>query len=214
MIAISSLRPFDQCTATIWALQLAALGSWRSAFGGVVYLNQPEEHLDGDKIRFVPAEAFPRIRDLLTVAAREPGWSCLINADIQVRPAIFKRIEKDLVAKGAVSAISRRWQFDPENQFRSLSLIDLGLDIFCATQPVWQECLRWVPDQFRIGHGFWDTWMLGFLNVTSRDQWYDFTKSRCILHPLHGDRHRPHEIDTKFRDKFLMNVAFPKKQLV
>lgn len=213
MIAVSSLRPLSKCTPEVVRNQTVAKRSWDSVFERIIYLNQTEPELDSPKTEWKGSDGCPMIRDLMQHCQGHEGWSCIVNADILIRPTVFKRILATLREREAVAAISRRWQFEPEATVRTLTLADLGLDIFCATREVWKEAFRVVPDQFRIGHCLWDTWMLGFLNLTSNGNWYDFTPSKCVLHPAHGSRKTDYIIDTSYRDQYLLNVNFPTQKL-
>lgn len=121
------------------------------------------------------------------------GWSCIINADIVLLPETFRAVELALHKAHARSATSFRYEFDPHDVQRRIRRYDMGLDIFCALPEVWGRVAQIIPPCYRIGHGVWDTWMVGYFNLEGQPC-YDFTGSRCVLHPKHESRVRPFDV--------------------
>lgn len=212
MIAVSSLKPFGLSEA-VNRNQRQAYASWGPVFDYIVFFGDAEPGFDGFTTTFWPSEQFPRIKDMAAFNARQPEWSCIINADIIVSPQL-RVVERQLFSKRARCAISRRQTFDPETGIsQGANVTDMGLDIFCAIPEIWLEASLKIPDQFRIGHCFWDTWMLGFFNTVAPDSFFDFTPSKCIFHPQHGDRAPVHTIDTTKWDKYARAANWPNKKI-
>lgn len=208
MIAISSFKPFAK-SAAIADNQRRAKASWEKAFSAIWYFNDsPEPELASDKTRMKLTDDWPRIADLVSFAAVQTEWTCLINADIVISPNLF-HVERELDRLKAQSAISRRWQL-PENR-----VLDMGLDWFAATPELWQAIYPHVPKSFRIGHILWDTWMLSaFTGIGDPRRSYDITACRTIFHPKHEDRDRP--FSDKINDKVSLNpvIKWPKPLII
>lgn len=187
MIAISSIKPFAKSQA-IADNQMAAYGSWLSAFDEICYVGpEAEPLLHGPKTHFIIGEEFPTIAALVAECARHEGWSCIINADI-LSTFRMRFVERALILQKAESAISLRWQL-PQN-----AVVDQGLDWFAATQELWQKILPRVPKWFRISHVLWDTWCLSaFMGIGDPNKCYDVTASKVVFHPQHEERDRPYE---------------------
>jgi hypothetical protein len=194
MTAVSSHRPKASCSPEIWRNQLAAHKSWLSAFDRIVYFGSDEDEFHDDKTTSMPCDEFPRIEALAHFCSQTPGWSCIVNADIVLLPETFRAVELELGRKNAASAMSLRFEYDPRDANRKTRNYDQGIDIFCARQSVWISAASKIPDSYRIGHPTWDNWMMGFFNLEGLPC-YEFTGSRCVLHPKHGDRRSPHLID-------------------
>lgn len=188
MTAISSFKPFS-ASPEVAANQLAAKQTWESVFSQIVYFSpEIEPALASPKTRFVPSPDWPRIRDMMQYATDQPEWSCLINADIQVSFRL-RFVEMELMRLGAQSAISFR------HELPGGKVVDNGLDWFAAEPGLWALLAKRVPPDFRMGHILWDTWTLSaFTAIGRRKQCFDVTATKCIFHPKHGDRCRPHTI--------------------
>lgn len=190
MIAISSHRPLVD-SAEYMRNQLFAHDSWEEVFSQIVYFGEPQHGLDSEKTTFIRSEEYPRIVDLVELAAAQNDWSCLINADIVVAPHMTD-IEHNLKRQRVLAAYSQRWEFDADDEKVKPKVVDNGLDFFAANPAIWKEAFRWVPTEFRIGHIRWDTWMFEFFCHRCGSGCRDLTKAQVIFHPRHGDRRMPH----------------------
>lgn len=199
MIFVSSARPFEQDpTGEYVRNQLAAFESWKSLATAIVYFNAPQAQLKSPITRFLPAEQFPRVREMVDFCADQDDWCVLLNADIVMMPN-FKPVAQKLKAKRAVAASSWRWNFDPAVGLEPSVQNDAGLDFFMAASGAWElvyqkmgatpqgdhdsaKCLRWGSPQ-------WDSWMLAtFFHLFSNLGFYNITSTRCVRHPIHGGR--------------------------
>ena len=174
MIAVSSFKP--NATEEVKRNEFEALQSWATVFEEWVFSN--------DKPGFSDP---PTIRSLAKLCATFPSWSCIINADIIVHPEL-ERIISEIDAKGGCCAVSKRYEFYPDNPSFGPRLKDLGLDIFCGKPEVWQSVAANIPEELILGHIMWDTWMLAWLYEHFTRSFYDFTPSVAIFHPKHGGR--------------------------
>lgn len=201
MTAVSSFRPFDQDPSGEFTRnQLAAFQSWDKAFERIFFLNGFEPALDSHKTVFIPAEAYPPIIQLIEVAATQPGWSALINADIVISPHL-PIVEAKLKARKATCAASWRWTFDPAAGIKDAKVTDFGGDFFAAKQEVWARAYEMVDSRLRIGAQTWDAYMLSFFATFCTQGFYDITPSRTVFHPIHFSRRlgpcvNPNEIMT------------------
>jgi hypothetical protein len=129
-------------------------------------------------------------------------WTAIINSDIVVAEKIKNRpiaLEK----VGCKCAISRRYDLD------SGFVIDYGLDFFLGDQDVWESAYRKIPQDFRIGFGAWDNWMIGhFCNEFGR-KCADITSQRCIFHPAHEDRLSPNWNGPGLDHKYIKRHYWP-----
>jgi hypothetical protein len=200
MTAVTSAAPHER-SFEIARNQRTAHKSWERTFDRIVYFGRLEPDLASDKTAFVDSDSYPDIRSLVRFCSSVAGWSCIINADIVLIPIRFLAALSEVKRLGGKCAMSFRYQFDPVNPRIEPRVVDLGLDVFCAQQSVWEYILKTVPPFLRIGHCFWDTWMLGCFNVASAGKLYDFTPCRSVLHPKHGNRQAPHTIPT-FTDPY------------
>jgi hypothetical protein len=207
MNAVSSYKPFHlsiPCALNQWR----AFDSWKRVFDGVVYFGEPCRTID-EGAKFVPAEQFPRIKDMAAYCAKLPGWSCLINADIVIGEN-FRDVEFRLMERGASCATSRRYEFDGES-IEDGKIEDMGMDFFAATQPQWMRFAYECPDILRIGGQLWDTWALGFFNTIAPKTFFDITPCKVIFHPRHGDRnYTPVE---PFQNKYFDQLGSPLQKL-
>lgn len=187
MIFVSSARPFTPYPSEYNTNQLAAFKSWEKVADAIVYFNQPQQELQSPKTRFIPAEDFPRILDMAELCANQPGWSCILNADIVITEH-FIDVERKLKARKACAASSWRHDFDPKVGLEPRGRTGNGIDFFAATQDFWQKVYHAVPESLRIGVQVWDQWMLAFFAMYAVQGFYDLTPSRCVCHPIHGGR--------------------------
>jgi hypothetical protein len=207
VIAISSHRPLAD-SLEYARTQLLARASWEDVFEHIVYFGQPQAALDGPNTTFIESEEFPRIAELMALAAEQRGWCCLINADIVVAPHLAA-IEKELMRQRARAAISKRWQFEMDDETVPPRVVDLGLDFFAASPAVWREGLAVVPPDFRIGHCRWDSWMLGYFNFCCGSGCRDLTRAQVIFHPRHGGRKTVYDIPASAGDDYSNYIRFP-----
>lgn len=213
MIAISSLRPFAECTDEIAFNQQDAHDSWVQHFERIIYYNAREGDLADDQTEFVEASAYPTIRELMSEAAYQEGWACLINADIQIGSNIRKAFS---VADkhGFNCAMSLRWELPEDGDPCRAKIRDSGLDFFAALPEVWAQAAREVPRHFRIGHCIWDTWLLAFFTNHNALRCVDMTKARFVFHPKHGARRSQYDIKAPSEDPYLNRVRFPLEKIV
>ncbi len=191
MIFISSIKPLD-FSVEIRDNQLLANESWNRVADYIVYFSNRDDRLHTPLTNWIHGDEWPLIYDLVLMASYMPEWTCLINSDIWVSPD-FGKVERALRNAKASCAVSRRYTYHPTNPLapKIVERDDLGLDIFCGTQEVWQAAAKLIPKQFRIGHSQWDSWMIGMMNSHFGDRFYDFTDSKVIFHPKHGGRNPP-----------------------
>ena len=206
MIAVSSYKP--NCV-----LQQSAKRTWNTFFDYVVYLGPQEYELTGPRTAFIPSEPFPRIKTAVEFCAGQPGWSTIINADIHLA-GNFPGICNYLLSSEMQAAVSGRYQFDHPANGKPLDgkIEDSGLDIFAATQEVWQAAEKVIPEMFRFGHVFWDTWMVGFFVSFCGNHVLDFTPWKAVFHPRHTGGNRPYTIDSSYRDKYILKARWPLTQ--
>lgn len=191
--AVSSHRPHSR-SAEFARNQSLAKRTWEPIFKNIIYAGPYEPELDSEKTHFVEAENFPAIQTLVKVAAGQSGVTAILNADIAVSPRI-RNIEQRMFISPLLCASSRRWHFDPANpNFEAAQLLetDRGRDIFIAKQSVWKHVSEIIPPHYRIGHQQWDAWMSDLFRDGYAGRWSDFTASKCVFHPHHGDRQMPY----------------------
>lgn len=213
MQAISSFRPHTQ-NGEYRINQKRAFESWIQVFDAVHYFGAPEPELSNPKVTFVPSEEWPTIQILAHHASRMPSrYISVLNADIVISPGIW-RVEDQLLRKAAQAATSMRFTFSPETQnFHEAKVTDSGFDVFVATPNIWALVAQAVSKSLRIGHCQWDSWLLGFLNVKCKRNFYDFTKERCVFHPIHGGRHMPHNQKVRLTDRYGQSAGKPQQSL-
>lgn len=168
--------------------QLRAFHSWLLVADAIVYFNEPQAALRSPKTRFIPAEPFPMLRELVDFCADQPTWCAVLNADIVVTP-VFKRLEQKLKDARASAASSWRWTFDPAIGLEPCEHNDNGLDFFAAVPGAWdliyqQDAMK----HLRMGAPSWDAWLLGAFYKLFQHGFYNLTKHRCIRHPKHDGR--------------------------
>lgn len=197
VILVSSVRPFGDSPEHD-ANQLRAIESWRHVADAIVLFNDPQPQVAGPLTRFLPAEKYPRIEDMVDFCADQPDWCCLINADIVLTP-VWKRLVQRLKQKRAIAAASWRWEFDPAVGIDPCHHVDNGLDVFAAVPGAWEMVYQAMqkspqgdidsPRHLRFASPSWDSWMLGtFFHLFSTMGFYNLTASKCVRHPRHGNR--------------------------
>jgi len=207
VIAISSCRAL-QASEEVARNQVRANQSWQQAFDAIAYFADPDPRLASPKTRFIRGEDFTRIKTLVMTAALYEDIACIINADIVVSEGL-RTIVNSLIYGGTLALTSKRYEFDPETENYDRAVVaDHGVDFFAATPQVWKKCWKEIPSEFRIGHGGWDSWMLGFLNFHCKRLFLDITPYRCIFHPRHASRHAPHSFEIP-NPSFSHLSAFP-----
>lgn len=208
LTAISSHRPLVQ-SEQVAKNQIRAKRSWDGVFDQVIYFGDREEQLAGPKTTFVHSPQFPFMSVLFLAASMCSGVSCIINADIVVTQALKSGIAS-AISLGAEAMTSQRYEFDPvKGDLTAGRIVDLGIDFFAATPHVWSNAAIRVPNELRIGHNKWDSWLSSYFNMSLKDRFVSLSKFRCIFHPKHGDRHQPHEI--KFtHDYWSERPGFPR----
>lgn len=145
---------------------------------------------------------------LMKAASWCAGAACIINADIVVSPHL-REIVYEAFSRGFEAVTSQRYEFDPATEdYTKAKVVDLGIDFFCALPHVWHEASIRVPNEFRLGHCSWDSWLSSYFNMSLRHRFTSLVKRRCIFHPKHGDRKQPHRIDFK-DDYWSARPGFP-----
>lgn len=191
--------------------QMDAKESWEKVFGSITYFSEPLSELDGPKVTFVGGDNRPTIRDMAYEAARLPGWSAIVNADIVLMPKAI-RLEQVLTNAKATCAISKRYEFEPPNPPGVGIIVDEGLDIFVAQARVWSKVAATIPEQFVIGKQLWDTWMMGFFAAHYRDTLVDFTYARVVWHPKHQNR-GDFAIEVPEAEYYIRRVRWPRGRI-
>lgn len=193
MICVSSFRALKNCSTEILRNQLRARESWDDAFSHIYYFGDYEPRLAGPNVTFFECADFPTIKEMIRVIGLQQQWGAFINADIVLGKGL-KIIHGELAKRGALCAMSRRFEFQGED-VNSGRMLDNGLDFFCGTPSFWKLASSMIPDNYRIGHCLFDTWLLGFMCSHYYAWLWDFTECRVIFHPKHEDRQRPFKID-------------------
>jgi len=183
MIAVSSFRPLDE-NHEYAANQLKAKATWDGVFTGVIYFNQWEPRLASDNTLFLGDDTHPTIKSMTTLCSTIQGWSCIINADIQVSPRL-SLLEHIAHKHRALALTSYRYEISSNVVARTY---ERGLDFFAAQNSVWSAIAKMCPPDLRIGHAMWDNWMVAAMNDKAWGRFFDITSSRCIFHPKHGGR--------------------------
>jgi hypothetical protein len=210
MNVVSSHRPHSE-SGEYASNQIFAKQSWDRYFREIIYYGPREPDLASDKTTFIDSEPFPTIKSLSECCSWQEDWCAIINADIFIGPN-FCEVESELKARNAKCAISLRQEFVPGYPPSSGHRVDLGLDFFAATPKMWRFIAQEMPSQFRIGHQFWDTWMLAFMSRYGGRDCYDATPQRFVFHPRHGDRRFTYKIDTK-GDQYTNRLTWPSGRL-
>lgn len=194
MIIVTSHRPYKDCTWEIRRNQLRARESWEGQASGIIYFGPEEIAFAGKNVLFIEREEqFPQIEHLMKLAGTLAEPVAIVNADIVLGQGVAE-IEKELMQRGALCAMSRRFEFEGED-VESGRMIDNGLDFFWATPSVWKLAAKLVPKNYRIGHCLWDTWTLGFMCTHYYAWLWDITECRVVFHPKHQWRKTPFKID-------------------
>lgn len=211
MIAVSSFKPAGE-SDEVTRNQIAAKESWELVFDTVYYFNKYDPKMAGQNVVFVPWDGYPRIYDLCDFLGNQPGMGALVNADIRIG-VNFRDVEKRLLMRGAQAAVSSRYEFDPAVGSADSKVVDQGLDFFAAKPDIWQQAADVVPCDYRIGHPMFDTWLIGFLNMTCKRRFFDITNARVIFHPKHGGRKFVHEIQKHDDDPVMLHVGLPPQKI-
>lgn len=189
-----------------------AYRSWLPIFDRIIYVGNEEQELKHHKVVFCPSEQFPKISDLVKIAAQTGRpYSVILNGDIILGPA-FKSVLELMVMTSAKAGLSRRLNFDKKEGIRNAQFTDLGLDVFVAQPEVWRKMYRQVPKDYRIGHIMWDTWCSGYFNRVLKGSVVDFSHFRCVFHPNHEGRKRPFEVTT-LSDENTVKASIPGRRL-
>lgn len=207
LVAISSFRALDECEE-VADNQLRAKKSWDMVFDRIFLFGDYDKRLATPMTEFIPCEDFPTISLMTMVASWQDCPACLINADIVVAPNLKELVNKAW-SKQALALTSQRLEFDPNTEDYFLArVVDYGCDFFCAFPQVWKQAYKAIPEQFRIGHQRWDSWMLNFLWHTLNRRFVDITTLGPIFHPKHGSRKMPHHIAVP-DEAFFHQIGFP-----
>lgn len=206
MIALSSFRPFVDCSPERQAHYIQAHDSWTRTFDTIYYFNQLEPALAGNGTIFISgSDDRPSISLMAEHAAAQKTWVAIINADIVVKPGLLQ-LPTQLRRLNGTCAISRR--FDLEAPDKPL---DWGLDFFLALPEVWRTVAFQIPREFTLGRIRFDTWLCSYFAHLYAKECFDITPSKLILHPQHEERIDQHIDDPE--DFYLQTPAYPKKRL-
>lgn len=212
MIAISSFRPFK--FQEYAHQQVLAKKTWDHAFKWIFYYGDKEPHL-GNAF-FFPSAGKPTIRQMCKKAFEllsdgfmpMETWACLINADIAVRPGTLRKAEQMLTSAGAMCGLSKRYEMPADGNFANAQVDGNALDFFCARKEVWKIAAMECPEQFKLGHNLWDTWMASFFANNWPNDSYDLTPSRIFFHPKHESRGNQ-SVERPARDHYLDKMRYP-----
>lgn len=211
MIAISTFRPLGECT-DIDLNQLRAKKSWDEVFDAVILFGRFDPRMAHRNTTFIPCEDFPKIALLSRTASMCPGWSCILNADIVVAPNLIS-VWDEAVRRGCRAFSSFRYEYDPmDKDLGNAAVKDMGFDFFASEPSIWGQVCQEVPDDMRMGHGLWDSWLLGFFNVNLETRFYDVTSRKCIFHPRHENRKRVYEVG-RVTDRYCSFSGAPRTRL-
>lgn len=201
MIAISSFKPFSKCTDEIAQNQVKAFKSWLTVFERIVYFGDSCDALESCKTEFVPTSGKPSIRRLAIHAHLFGTWSAIINSDIIVSEKL-KEVERKLNDLHCECAISKRWCT------KQGTIIDNGLDFFCAVPEVWKRLAIRIPEEFTLGRIAWDQWTLGWMVANYGRKCADVSPASICWHPPHSGR-EDQNWDIPTDDKYLKQFFWP-----
>lgn len=162
---------------------------------------------------FLEGREWPTIKHIAHLASEINGgrYVAVINSDIVVTEPILE-VEKKLKELTIPCATSYRYEFDPTAPDLSGAVrykTDRGMDIFVALPHVWKMVADRIPDDLRIGHNRWDSWMCGFFCHNFGFGFRQFTDYKCIFHPRHDGRIQPHLNTIKFDDEYFTRAHAP-----
>lgn len=169
-------------------------------FDQIIYFGEPEPKLQSLKTHFIPCQSKPTIRAMAKTASDYGSWTCIVNADIVVTDK-FGEVERRLKQLECECALSGRYDIGTG------MVLDQGLDIFCALPKVWRNVSLRIPKTFTLGRILWDTWTLSYFVKNYGRKCADFTPSKCVFHPHHGER-----VDQNIEpvdDPYLKNYFWP-----
>lgn len=211
MVAVSTFRPHKN-SEEYARNQIRAVESWQDIFDVVLLIGEAEPELAFPNVWFVPGEDFPLIKDMISLLAREPGWSAWINCDIVLTPMFHQAFQR-MKETGKQAATSQRWTFYPEAFDLSKAVIernDFGLDIFLTIQPHWQHMLSVMPKNLRKAGQVYDTWMTGYFWKRLGRAYCSMTDFRCVFHPRHGGRKmKTHNEPAWIQDQYGRSACIP-----
>lgn len=211
MIAITSIRPFNK-SDEYKTNQIRAAQSW-NLFEHVYIIGQREPELEFlAGTTFLEGLDWPTIK-YISILASEIGdrYVAVINSDIVVAEPLLQA-ERKLQELTIPCATSYRYEFDPTDPDLSKAVrykIDRGMDIFVALPNVWKMVADRIPEDLRIGHNRWDSWVCGFFCHNFGFGFRQFTDYRCIFHPKHDGRIQPHLNTIKFDDEYFTRAHVP-----
>lgn len=193
MMCISSFRPLKD-DREFFSNQVIAKESWDKIFDCILLLGEPEPMLDSPQTLFLPWEQFPRIKDMVRMCvASEEDWCVMVNADIYLDPRLRSILLE--VDSSCWCLSSWRYTYNPKQlDFWRAVITDNGIDFFAARPEVWRAAYERVPETLRIGHPFWDTWMLSFFSEYPR-AFFNLTDQKIVFHPKHEGRKHVHFVD-------------------
>lgn len=201
MIAISSFKPFSKCTDEIAQNQVKAFKSWLPVFERIIFFGERCSELDSCKTEFVPCDSKPSIRRMAELASRFQGWVAILNSDI-ITNSKLREVERKLNDLHCECAISKRWCT------KQGTIIDNGLDFFCAVPEVWKRLASRIPEEFTLGRIAWDQYVLGFFCKNYGRKCADLSPAKICWHPPHGGR-EDQNWDIPVEDKLLKTFFWP-----
>lgn len=199
MNAISSHRPFGESKEADYN-QRMAFSTWISVFSHIVFFGETQPI----PAQFIPCDGKPFIKDMATLASKLPGWTAIINADIQLEPQTVD-LPLHLGKVDANCAYSFRIPIGKDKPE------DMGLDFFLAKPFVWEQAARLIPKEFRIGCIQWDTWMVSFF--VNQFRCFDISPLKLVYHPTHGERN-DQSVTVDQKNWYLNHVKMAKKLIL
>lgn len=211
MMCVSSFRPLKEGWE-FFQNQVTAKESWNKIFDSILLLGNPEPALQGPQTVFVPWEQFPRIKDMVRMCSVvQEDWCVILNADIY----LDQKLREIILALGDYCWCLSSWRYtyDPKQMdFGRARITDNGIDFFAARPNVWNAMYEQVPETLRIGHPFWDTWMLSFFSKFPGN-FFNLTDQRIVFHPKHEGRKTVHFVDIPSIQKTIRYGNMPRNSV-
>lgn len=180
---------------------MAAYMTWVSVFSHITYFGEPTEQFSAD---FIACDGKPFIKDMALHASKLPGWTAIINADIQLEPQTVD-LPLHLGKVDANCAYSFRIPIGKDKPE------DMGLDFFIAKPFVWEQTARLIPKEFQLGKIQWDTWMVSFF--VNNFRCFDISPLKLVYHPVHGERN-DQSVTVDQKNWYLNHVKMAKKLIL
>lgn len=208
MIAVTSHRPHGE-SAEYATNQIRAIDSWRPFFKHIFLFGPYEKDLCKGEVLTAKTEGdFPTIKSMVELAMWCDDYACLMNADIILGPE-FNEVQKKIRDLSIPAATSYRYEFNGDMADAVRRKEDRGMDLFIARNDIWAMVHKEIPEDLRIGHNRWDSWLCGFFCHHLGFGFRQFTDARCVFHPNHGGRRQPHDGQIKYDSKYFTLAHVP-----